>query len=128
MALRPILGCLSAAALTLCVPSACKDSDTKVTITSSTPAELDKGCERIGKSCADQEKHVMKVTDACKKAVKDDSKKGCPDKVLAVYDCYDKELCGGGDKVWALDDLRVLAERHNKCAAERAAAKDCLTK
>lgn len=125
MAVRPALGCLLAAALAL---SACKDGDNKVAITPSTPAELEKACERIGKSCADQDKYVAKVTDACKKVVKDDSKKGCPDKLIAVYDCYDRELCGGGDKVWALDDLRVLAERHNKCAAERAAAKDCLTK
>ncbi len=119
------LRCLTAVAFALL--SACKGDDTKVKITPSTPAELDAACERIGKSCADQEKHVGKVTEACKKAVKVETK-GCPDKLLAVYGCYDKELCGGGDKVWALDDLRVLAERHNKCAAERAAAKDCLTK
>jgi hypothetical protein len=128
MSARSILGCLSAAALALGLLSACKGGDSKVTITPSTPEELDKACERIGKSCADQEKHVSKVTESCKKAVKADSKKGCPDKVLAIYHCYDKELCGGGDKVWALDDLRVLAERHDKCVAEREAAKDCQTK
>ena len=46
-------------------------------------------------------------------------------KAVAAYDCYEKQLCGKGDKVWALGDLRVLSERHGKCAAERDASHAC---
>jgi hypothetical protein len=42
-----------------------------------------------------------------------------------MYDCFEKELCGKTDKVWALDDLRVLADRKNKCVAERNAVAEC---
>ena len=36
-----------------------------------------------------------------------------------------KEICEA-DKVWAMDDFRVLVDRHKKCAAERTASEACI--
>jgi hypothetical protein len=114
MALR--IGCLLVA-LTFC---ACKGE------TKTQTSDLESRCDKLAKACGDTDKHVEKIADGCKQAAKDQST--CTDKVLALYDCYEKELCGKTDKVWALDDLRVLAERKTKCAAEREAARTCAGK
>ena len=55
-------------------------------------------------------------------------KPGCEATAIAAYDCYEKQLCGKGDKLWALEDFGVLAQRHSKCLAERVAARDCVPK
>jgi hypothetical protein len=91
-------------------------------------ADLDGRCERLAKACGDKDKHIEKIVDECKQAAKKQVDKGCADKANALYDCYDKELCGKADKVWALDDLRVLADRQNKCVAERNAIGECVLK
>ena len=92
------------------------------------PNDLDQRCDKLAKTCGDNDKHVEKLADGCKQAAKEQTAKGCVDKVTALYDCYEKELCGKADKVWAIDDLRVLAERNNKCTAERDAARACAVK
>jgi hypothetical protein len=89
---------------------------------------LDKRCEQIAKACGDKDKHSDKLADECKQAAQKQTAKSCVDKAIAAYDCYEKELCGKDDKVWALDDFRVLADRHKKCTAERDALKDCASK
>ncbi|HEY5926394.1 MAG TPA: hypothetical protein VIV11_32130 [Kofleriaceae bacterium] len=122
MALRKLLGCLSVAAL-VCALTACKDKDA-----AKNQAALDKRCEQLAKACGDKDKHSEKLVSECKQAAKKQAEKGCTDKATAAYDCYEKELCGAGDKVWALDDLRVLTERHKKCVAERDASHDCTEK
>jgi hypothetical protein len=101
----------------------CKDKGGAKSVT-----DLDKRCEQLAKGCGDKDKHVDKIVDDCKAAAKKQVDKGCVDKAVAVYDCYEKELCGKEDKVWALEDLRVLADRQNKCTAERTALKDCVGK
>jgi hypothetical protein len=58
-------------------------------------------------------------------AAKKHAAKGCTEKATAAYDCYQNELCGKAEKVWALPDLGVLAERHNKCIAQRNALRTC---
>jgi len=119
MALRRFLGCL----LVVCAVAACKDKgDAGKTAGAS---DVDKRCEQLGKACGDNDKHVDKFVDECKQAAK---KQDCADKATAVYDCYEKELCGKGDKIWTLEDLRVLADRHGKCVAERNAARECFGK
>jgi hypothetical protein len=125
MALRRLLGCLPVAALALCAWTACKDKGDAAKAHVSA-ADLDKRCEQLAKACGDPGKHSEKILDECKQAAKMQAESGCPDKAMAVYDCYEKELCGKGDQVWALDDLRVLAERHNKCVAERNARNECV--
>jgi hypothetical protein len=90
--------------------------------------DLDNRCVQLGKVCGDQGKHVNKIVDECKLAAKPENEKGCTDKAVAVYDCYEKELCLGSDKVWALDDLRVLADRRSKCLAEMNALHTCTGK
>jgi hypothetical protein len=82
-------------------------------------------CAQLAKACGEQDKHVEKIVEACTQAAKQHADKGCADPLAALHACYEKQLCGGTDKVWALDDLRVLAERHDKCAAERAAVRAC---
>ena len=101
------------AVLALCTWMACKDK----------PAG--DACEQLGKTCGDNDKHGEKITADCKAAP---PKAGCEDKTNALYGCYEKELCGKSDKVWALEDLRVLADRKSKCAAERAAVAECVGK
>jgi hypothetical protein len=93
-----------------------------------TTADLDKRCERLGKACGDEDKHQAKIADECKQAAMMQIEKGCADKAIAVYDCYEKQLCGKGEKIWSVEDLRVLADRQSKCAAERDAARECFAK
>jgi len=109
-------------AVALCACSKGKDDKAKAPATS-----LDAKCEALATVCGDTDKHIQKILDECKQAA---AKLGapCTDKAAVLYDCYTKELCGGKDKVWALDDLRVLVDRHGKCVAERDAVKACTPK
>lgn len=127
MALRRLLGCLPVAALAVCAWVACKDKG-DVAKTQASAADLDKRCEQLGKACGDKDTHVEKIIEWCKQAAKKQVETGCTDKVIAVYDCYEKELCGNGDKVWTIEDLRVLADRHSKCVAEQNASRECAKK
>jgi len=115
---RRLLGCL-AIALAVCAGAACKKNK---------GTALDKRCETLAKACGDEDKHITKIVEECKQAAQKQEEKKCVDKATAAYDCYEKELCGKTDKVWALDDFRVLADRHSKCVAERDAARDCVGK
>ncbi|HWO25046.1 MAG TPA: hypothetical protein VNO30_40175 [Kofleriaceae bacterium] len=133
MALGRLLGCLSVAALAVCALSACKDKDKDAdpgkgaaAKTPATAADLDERCTLMSKACGEKEKHVEKIVAVCKVAAKKQAEKGCIDKAIAAYDCFAVDLCGGTDKVWAFDDLRVLADRHNKCVAERKALQECV--
>lgn len=134
MALRRLLGCIPVAALALCAWTGCKDKDKetdrgkdKVTAEDSA-GDLNQRCEQLGTICGEKDKHRAKVVDECTLAATQQLEKGCADKAVAVYDCYERELCGKGHKVWALDDFRVLAERHSKCMAERDALRSCVEK
>jgi hypothetical protein len=118
MALRKLLGCLPVAALALCALTACKSSDPKV-------VQLENRCAQLAKACGDEDKHIDKLSNECKQSAPKLVEKGCQDKATALYDCYEKELCGKTDKVWTLDDLRVLADRKNKCEAQRDAIREC---
>jgi len=122
MALRNLLGCLTVASA-LFVAAGCKDK-----AKTGPAADLEKKCGELAKACGDSDKHVEKVSDECKQVAKTQVENGCADKAIATYDCYEKDVCGNGDKVWALDDLRVLAERHKKCVGERTASADCAKK
>jgi hypothetical protein len=125
MALRKLLGYLPVAALAVCTWTACKGDAGK---TEATAAGLDKRCEQLGKACGNSDKHVDKIIEDCKRSAKKQVKKGCIDKAIALYDCYQEDLCVKADQVWAIDDLRVLADRKGKCVAERNAAWECAGK
>ena len=90
--------------------------------------DLDGRCRHLAAACGDQSKHIDQIEVECKQLAKTQTEKGCADKATAVYECYEKELCGKADKVWAIDDLRVLGERQKKCVAERAALMTCVGK
>ena len=124
MARRRLLGCLSVAALALCAWTGCKDKG-DVAKTQASAADLDKRCDQLGRVCGDQDKHVEKIIEECRQAAKKQVENNCTDKVIAVYGCYEKQLCGTGDKVWTFADLRVLADRHGTCVAELAAIRPC---
>ena len=131
MAPRRLLGCLPVVALAVCASTACKDKDKdKVDVagTTTSAADLDRRCVQLGKVCGDKGKHVEKIIDECKQAAKKQVENGCTDKVIAAYDCYERELCGSGDKVWTIEDLRLLATRHSKCVAEQDASRACAEK
>ena len=131
MAIRRLLGCLGVAALALCTWTACgedKGDKANVDKSTATAAALDRRCEQLGMACGDKDKHVGKLAEECAQAAKQQLESRCADKALAAYDCYEKELCGKADKVWALDDFRVLVDRHGKCVAERNALLDCVGK
>jgi hypothetical protein len=116
---RLLLGCVAAAALVAGAP-ACKGKEDAAKV----KADLEVKCQLLAKTCGDTDKHIAKLLDECKQTPLDK----CADKAMAMYDCYQKELCGKADKVWALDDLRVLADRNSKCVAERKAATECAPK
>lgn len=120
---RRLLGCFAVAALALSLGGACKG---KKSDTGATP--LDARCQQLAKACGDDDKHTATILDECKQAAQKQVDAKCTDKVTAAYDCFEKELCGKADKVWALDDFRVLADRHTKCVVERDAARDCVEK
>lgn len=115
--------------LALCALLACggKDEAPEAEPAKPTAAPVDdKRCLQLAKLCGDKAKHVDKIVEECKAGAVKEAAKGCTDKVTAVYDCYQRELCGKAEKVWTLPDLRVLAERHGKCENERTAAKSCM--
>ena len=118
MALRTRLGCLSGALL-LCALVAC-GKDSKAT------SALDERCDQLAKVCGDKTKHIDKMLEECKAAAAKQVEKNCKDKAIAAYDCYERELCGTTEKVWTVDDFRVLADRHKKCIAERDALAACV--
>jgi hypothetical protein len=89
-------------------------------------ADLVARCDELAKTCGDKEKHIQTIAAECKEAAREQVASGCTEKAVAAYDCYLKELCGKADKVWALDDLRVLSDRHGKCVAERDASRACV--
>lgn len=118
-------------ALAVCATTACKDKDkakADVAATKTSSADLDKRCVQLAKVCGDKGKHVDKIVDECKQAAKKQVANGCTDKVIAAYDCYERELCASGDKVWTIEDLRLLATRHSKCVAEQDASRVCAEK
>ncbi len=121
MALRRV-HCSLVLALAL-MAGACKDDKG-----GSKATDLDRRCEELSMACGEKDKHVEKVLDGCKAAAKTQVEKGCVQQVMAAYDCYQKDVCGKADKVWAIEDLAVLAERNKKCEAERTAAKTCMDK
>jgi hypothetical protein len=108
-----LIGCLVAL---LTVTAACKGkSDAK--------AGGDH-CEPLAKACGDSPKHIAAIKEGCKAA----DKATCVDALSALYDCYERQVCGHGERIWAYDDLGVLADRKAVCAAERKAATDCAGK
>ena len=125
MSPRWILVC---AALALCSWTACKGDKSEKGDTGKAQAsgDLVPRCDQLAKACGDSDKHVQTIVAECKEAAKEQVASGCTEKAIAAYDCYMKELCGKGDKVWALGDLRVLSERHGKCVAEREATGTCV--
>ena len=115
------------ATLALCGWLGCKNKDKDDGAkTQASASSLDSRCEQLAKTCGDGDKHVAKLLDTCKQAAKMQLEKVCGDKASAMYDCYEKELCNKGDKVWTIDDLRVLADRHGKCADEQTATRTCV--
>ncbi|MBA2538880.1 MAG: hypothetical protein H0V17_04530 [Deltaproteobacteria bacterium] len=107
----------------------CGSKDDKPEAKTSPPAPAaadDNRCMQLAKLCGDKAKHVDKITEECKTAAKKEAAKGCTDKATTTYDCYQRDLCGKSERVWALGDLGVLAERHNTCVAERNALRTCV--
>ena len=92
-----------------------------------TPALDGDRCEQMAKACSD-DKHVSKLAEECSKAGVKLGQRGCTLSAAALYQCYETKLCGQSDKVWTLDDLRVLAERHDVCKSEREALRECVAK
>jgi hypothetical protein len=110
--MRRTLGYVLVAAA-LC--SACKGKEEPAKTSVTDP------CERLANSCSD-DKHAAKLADECKAAA---AKQGCPDKVGAMYVCFEQDVCSAADKAWALEDLKKLADRKQACAAERKAVLEC---
>lgn len=125
MTLRKLLEYVLVAAVAVCTWTTCTRDAAK---TEATAAGLAKRCEQLGKACGNSDKHVDKIIEDCKGSAKQQVKKGCIDNAVALYDCYEEALCGKADQVWAIDDLRVLADRKGKCVAERNAARECAAK
>lgn len=113
----------------------CNSSDTKADAGPKGPTEEEKKqgtekltarCDKLGKACGEEDKHKTKITEECKGAIKGQVDKGCADKVIAVYDCYEKDVCVKGERIWAFDDFRVLTTRNKKCVEQLKASNDCI--
>jgi hypothetical protein len=117
-----------ASALAICAWTGCKDdakpADTPVAATAG--SGLEPRCDQLAKACGDNAKHTEKIAVECKQVAAKQWAKNCVSQASVVYDCYEKELCAKGDKVWALDDLRVLSDRHTRCVAERNLLRTCV--
>jgi hypothetical protein len=127
------LGCVLITALAVSAWTGCKSDDKDkdkdkpgAGKTAPTSADLIRRCDEVAKSCGDTDKRVEKIAAECKQAAQEQVTSGCTAQAMAAYDCYVKELCGKGEQVWALDDLRVLSERHAKCVTERDASRTCV--
>ena len=117
----------AALALAIAAWTACKEDANKPADNAPpAAANLDARCERLAKACGDKPKHLDKITAECKQATVKQLDKRCLDRVTVVYDCYEEALCSTGERVWSVDDLRVLSDRHNRCVAERAALRACV--
>lgn len=123
MALRRGFGCLMASVLLI---YGCKDDAKPADKAGGKGGSLDARCEQLAKACGDKPKHVEKITAECWQTSAKQVAKGCIDQATVVYDCYEKELCTKDTKVWTIDDLRVLSDRHTKCVAERDLLRKCL--
>ena len=127
MALRTLLGCLPVAALAICAWTACKDKGDAAK-TQPSADELGRRCVQLAKACGEKDIHIGKIAEECILAAKKQVENSCAAKAFAVYDCYEKEICGKfeNEKVWAIDDFRVLAERHSRCLAQRNTSEACV--
>jgi hypothetical protein len=110
--------------IAVCALTGCGKGDGKA----GAGTDLDKRCEALAKACADTDKHIAQLGDECKADAKKQTTKGCNDLAMALHNCYENAVCGTGDKVWAMPDLKVLADRHKKCAPEQKALTDCMSK
>lgn len=124
MAARTFIEWLPVAALVVFAGTACKDDGGAAT----GGVDVPKRCAQLAKACGDKDKHIEKIVEECKVSTGKYIDKGCTAKAIALYDCFEKELCGAKDKVWTLDDIRVLADRKKKCVAEATAASACINK
>jgi hypothetical protein len=118
MAPRNWFGCLAALALASSL-AACK-GDGKGSVDKG--ASMTARCEQLAKACGDKDKHIEKIVEVCKQIPA-----SCATQATAAFDCYEKQLCGKADRIWALEDLGKLAERHGACKAERDALAACTT-
>jgi hypothetical protein len=114
-------------ALALCAFSACKGKD-DAAVTKTGAPDIERRCLQLAKVCGDKGKHVDKITEECKDAAAKQAVKGCSDEAITTYDCYERELCASGDKVWTIEDLGKLAIRHKKCVVEQDATRACMAK
>jgi serine/threonine-protein kinase len=89
------------------------------------PVDLPTQCERLGYACGDTAKHITAVIEQCKRGAADLATKKCVAQANKLYECYQAKVCGKDAKIWALEDLRVLAQRHHACAAEATALQTC---
>src|SRR5690242_6447617 len=95
--------------LALCIVAACGKGGGA--------GELGPRCEQLAKKCGDNDKHVAAITEGCAEEASTQVQKKCTPQVMALYDCYEKDLCGKSDRVWAVADLAVLADRKKICTA-----------
>jgi hypothetical protein len=102
-------------------PAAASASASAATVS----ADLGARCAPLAEACGGNDKH-SKILEQCTATAQQGQR--CAAEGAAVYDCYQRELCGKGDKIWTLDDLRVLAERHGACTTEREALRACAAK
>lgn len=90
---------------------------------SAKPGDLGAHCDELAKTCGDNEKHITAIADGCKQAAP--AQQACAAQLSALYTCYETQLCGKSDRVWAYADLAVLAQRKGTCAAEQKAVSEC---
>jgi hypothetical protein len=114
------LGWASVAVLATCMGMGCKGDGDQA----ASESDLIARCDQLAQACGDADKHVQTIGQECKNLAEEAGE--CAAEALALYDCYERQLCPRDDDVWAFDDLRVLSDRHHKCLEERDALNVCL--
>ena len=117
---RRSLAWLAVAALAACGVTGCSGDGDSTLVDLKAAAQ----CDKLAAACGDVDTHIETIGQECRALA--ESSSACTDAALALYDCYERELCGGDDEVWALDDLRVLSERHEVCLEQRDALERCV--
>lgn len=81
-------------------------------------------CDQLGEACGEDGEHVETIAEECKDSVESDST--CYAEALALFECYQGQICVRDDEVWGFQDLHVLSDRHEACLEQRDELDGCL--
>jgi hypothetical protein len=88
-------------------------------------AEAKAQCDALGEACGKSAVSKSEIAAQCRDVVGGQVKTRCADEMIALLECYEKNICSLDDEILAYDDMRVLTERHKQCGDETKVAHGC---